>query len=563
MGTLRHRQLQVVTREGRMDATDWEHSSTHLIDNEADIEISCPATYVIATSDSNEKSAHRADYKCDGTADDAQINAAITALPTNGGTIVLMEGTYDITATISITKPVKLCGVGWSTILKPSADVSVITVGNGSTAETDVEICHLQIDGNKSSLTSTSHGVYFNTSISRSSVHDCYIHDTHDTGIHMVTVNQVNIYDNLIVDVGTGSAGGGIGFNSGSYRCTVSGNTIISPNKHGIVISGGDGHCYDFTISGNYIYSSGEIGISADQDTDYVTITNNVIDTTTLDGINLESSGATITHSGIISNNVVKNAGSSGISIGGVAGTVSKNNIVSNNTIEDSANNGILAIYCDNCVISGNSSYSNAWSGIAVDTSEAITVIGNSCYLNDQHGIALDDSSECTVTGNICRNNNIDNGTYYGIGVYTSAAATTNNILTGNRCYDDQGTKTQDYGIAEAGSADYTTIVGNDVTGNKDGGITKAGANTIVRDNLGYVTENDGTSSIASGDTTKAVAHGLAATPTVINVIFAEQGTNDYGRWWISSVGATNFTVNVSADPGASNLDFWWEAKVR
>ncbi len=479
MGVIKHADLTNLTR------TDWTDESNHLIGDQPDMNIVRTATWVLAASNSDSQSIAMADYVCDGTADDVQINSAITALPTNGGMIVLLEGTYDITATISITKPVKLCGVGWSTILKPSADVSVITVGNGATAETDVEICHLQIDGNKASLTSTSHGVYFNTSISRSLVHDCYIHDTHDTGIHMVTVNQVNIYDNLIVDVGTGSAGGGIGFNSASYRCTVSGNTIISPNKHGIVISGGDGHCYDFIISGNYIYSSGEIGISADQDTDYVTITNNVIDTTTLDGINLESSGATITHSGIISNNVVKNAGASGISIGGVAGTVSKNNIVSNNTIEDSANNGILAIYCDNCVISGNSSYSNAWSGIAVDTSEAITVNGNSCYLNDQHGIALDDSSECTATGNTCRNNNQDAGSYYGIGVYTSAATCTDNVISGNRCYDDQTPKTQTYGIGEGGSTDYNIITGNNCRGNLTQNIyTLVENNTRLSGNL-------------------------------------------------------------------------------
>ena len=60
-----------------------------------------------------------------------------------------------------------------------------------------------------------------------------------------------------------------------------------------------------------------------------------------------------------------------------------------------------------------------------------------------------------------------------------------------------------------------------------------------------------------------AVAHGLAATPTVINIAFREQGDADYGRWWVDTIGATNFTLNVSVNPGASNLDFAWEAKVR
>lgn len=69
-----------------------------------------------------------------------------------------------------------------------------------------------------------------------------------------------------------------------------------------------------------------------------------------------------------------------------------------------------------------------------------------------------------------------------------------------------------------------------------------------------------GTDSITSGATSKAVSHGLSYTPTIdqIMITFAEQGTNDYGRWWVDTIGASQFTVNVSADPGASNLDFGW-----
>jgi len=41
------------------------------------------ATFVVAASDSKKKS--DADYVCDGTADDVQIQAAIDALPGGGG----------------------------------------------------------------------------------------------------------------------------------------------------------------------------------------------------------------------------------------------------------------------------------------------------------------------------------------------------------------------------------------------------------------------------------------------------------------------------------------------
>ena len=79
---------------------------------------------------------------------------------------------------------------------------------------------------------------------------------------------------------------------------------------------------------------------------------------------------------------------------------------------------------------------------------------------------------------------------------------------------------------------------------------------------IGGTHERKGTGSITSGATTAVIAHGLAAAPTFVNVVFKEQGTADYGRWWVDTIDATNFTVNVSVDPGASNLDFMWEARV-
>jgi hypothetical protein len=84
------------------------------------------------------------------------------------------------------------------------------------------------------------------------------------------------------------------------------------------------------------------------------------------------------------------------------------------------------------------------------------------------------------------------------------------------------------------------------------------------RDNIGYVTEASGTGAVASGATTAVVTHGLSVTPTLddITIVFGEQGTNDYGRWSVGTIGATQFTLTVAADPGASGLDFGWRANV-
>jgi hypothetical protein len=54
------------------------------------------ATVVVATKDSSERSKTSADFLGDGEGDQEEINAAIRALPEVGGTVLLMEGTYDI-----------------------------------------------------------------------------------------------------------------------------------------------------------------------------------------------------------------------------------------------------------------------------------------------------------------------------------------------------------------------------------------------------------------------------------------------------------------------------------
>lgn len=66
------------------------------------------------------------DYLCDGTADDVEINAAIQALPkysgdAGGGEIFILEGKYNITATVSIPSNVSVLGNGNGTLLSAAA----------------------------------------------------------------------------------------------------------------------------------------------------------------------------------------------------------------------------------------------------------------------------------------------------------------------------------------------------------------------------------------------------------------------------------------------------------
>ena len=110
------------------------------------------ARFVIGTSTAGWTAAD-CDYLCDGTADDVEINNAITALPATGGEIVILDGTYNITAKINVTKNnVSIRGNGNSTILKrmfnSPAYEGVITL----TSRSGCKIANLQIDGNQASF---------------------------------------------------------------------------------------------------------------------------------------------------------------------------------------------------------------------------------------------------------------------------------------------------------------------------------------------------------------------------------------------------------------------------
>ena len=91
------------------------------------------------------------DYLCDGTDDQVEINAAIQALPSTGGEIVLLDGTYNITATIAMNKDnVKLSGNGAATVLKRMWNSSASSEGIITTTGQNCTIGYLNLAGKRS-----------------------------------------------------------------------------------------------------------------------------------------------------------------------------------------------------------------------------------------------------------------------------------------------------------------------------------------------------------------------------------------------------------------------------
>jgi len=111
------------------------------------------ATRLVAASNSINKS--KADYVCDGVADQVEIQAAIDSLVTTGGGMVrLLDGTFNISSQIYIDENndnIFLCGNGGSTVLQvtPGYASRIITIdGEVTDLVENVTLANFRIVGN-------------------------------------------------------------------------------------------------------------------------------------------------------------------------------------------------------------------------------------------------------------------------------------------------------------------------------------------------------------------------------------------------------------------------------
>jgi len=97
---------------------------------------------VVAASNSSTDFRTSANYLCDGTADQTEINAAITALGSSGGTVYLCPGSYYTSATIAITSQngVFLQGGGRRAVrIRPQAQTFAAITITGTCVEWKLE----------------------------------------------------------------------------------------------------------------------------------------------------------------------------------------------------------------------------------------------------------------------------------------------------------------------------------------------------------------------------------------------------------------------------------------
>ena len=161
---------------------------------------------------------------------------------------------------------------------------------------------------------------------------------------------------------------------------------------------------------------------------------------------------------------------------------------------------------CEDIIVEANGCYDapnsgGSGCGIVADTSSVLgpslrTLIirGNICKGNALFGISVS-ASEAIIEGNICYNNNQDcfapPTLRAGILVLSGQSPIISNVsIIGNRCFDDQPTPTQDYGVSVSQMSNqisHVLIANNDLRGNGTGGIGELDCSSPrVTGNLGY-----------------------------------------------------------------------------
>jgi len=147
------------------------------------------ATVVVAASDASAKSKAQADYVCDGTDDQVEIQAAIDSLPDGGGTIYLTEGHFNIGSTITFSGETKFVGAGpMATKLTLVADCNMFEFNGGTSAEYFSSFENLWLYGDNSNRTS-GWAIYVpiveGVSLVDSRIVDCYIDSFEDGGVYI------------------------------------------------------------------------------------------------------------------------------------------------------------------------------------------------------------------------------------------------------------------------------------------------------------------------------------------------------------------------------------------
>ena len=354
-----------------------------------------------------------ADYVCDGTNDQVEINAAITALPAAGGVIELSEGVFGIGARIIVGKKVIFRGLGKDvtsisinysaaagaansvigcsyhttfedlkiyTNTAPAADNVIISAAAG--------LCVIRSTVDEGSYTGTA--IYCSTAVYQEIyIYNSYISaylclDIQRQGLSVVKDSTIRCYGYIGILVHDEVSGGYVA-NIGSLlhiqgnrfygaysavvarvdygtdymgQATIS-NNVFTETRVGVTLGIADG----FIISNNEFIRNTEAAIEVYQGSNFNVITNNRIQAPGTNGIRIEDSDDNLIEGNLINgaSRVTDNT-NSGIFIDGNS---NRNSVINNTLRRASGNQPLYGIRiddstCDDNLVQGNDLYTSS-----------------------------------------------------------------------------------------------------------------------------------------------------------------------------------------------------------
>lgn len=506
------------------------------------------ATMVVASNDAPDSVKMLADYVCDGTADQVEILAAIADLVStgDGGTIELTEGTYVLAADVILNDNIAIVGRGaGSTIL----DGQTIK----ATSKSNVYVGYLQVKD-----AAATHGIEY-TNVVSGIVEHCIVDNAADDGIAVIGSSTigVRILHNICRNNSTSSVPSGIELDDGARNVEIIGNTLHDNGNVSTGYGGGislhthaaeptiknvmieSNLCYDNTTD-VWIENPGANGVMIEK----IIIEGNRLIDASVDSIRLDK-----IYNSLIVDNIIDN--------GRFTITATSLGIEVNNNIFRGEQ---LLLNGSNCSLIGNIITDVADGNHGVTVYGRTAIIGNTITDCARAGMRVDTGADGSIILNNIAMNNGQATTTHQTGIVVTHVDDV--VVSANRCGDDQGVKTQKYGIYTSDS-DYVHIVNNNVRGNSTSGVSEFdNANGRVESNIGHVTENAGTETIANGTTSIAVTHGLDVTPAIGDVMVTPiEAWGAMTEFYIDTYTSTQFTIHADQNPG-QDVDFAWKAIV-
>jgi polygalacturonase len=460
----------------------------------------------------------------DGATDcSAAFQAAINAAGanTNGGVVIVPQGTYYLNATVRFANNVTIMGYGATILLGPwlaaaggqagafvSYSGSTITTPSTPTATKNVSIYGLTINGQNSGISgqsipdanmqgaifvfgawgttdSPSNPLYWsNIQFTGYLVQDCYLLNFAGDGIRSYNGSKATIINNRFetffsdVALATGAP----------IELSGTQNVIVSNNRTDHLSTGLSWHGMVF-VDWNQIVR------------DLVVDANIISNLNNGDGISCEANGSTNLDGGIINANIVENCMGNGVMAKNAVDVIISNNIFragsSNNGVGILINgaqsaiidaNSIEGAYCSGIWTNGvtlralivsnriqGTVYSNTnyqGDGIFVYNSSPTTAtqieISNN-YIKDVAGCGVYSADPSTIIGNFIYNIATSNSSVRNFGIQASNAIVSNNTVIGLSAYGSFGIYVGDGITAQFNNVSGTYINGNYSAGQRKG----------------------------------------------------------------------------------------------